>query len=290
MEFGPERPTRIALACRWLGVFSVIVLIVGALAQRLGLAEGLAGPAVIAAACALAAVAVLLGILAFIRIWVVGLSGVGAAFFGIGAAALVFALPGLYLPRYFSRPALTQVSTDVANPPAFARALAERRREAPPVGTFDERTRDLQREHYPEVVTLELDAPPPQVFEAARTLIAERRWRVLESVAPYVAPPPPPPARPVVRPSPLQRRQPRPIPPPPAPAPPPPPTPGRIEAVARFTIVGFREDVVIRFTGTATQTRVDMRSASRLPWHDLGANAQRVTDFLAALQERVGSQ
>ena len=290
MEFGPERPTRLALACRWLGVFSVLVLVVGLVALRLGLAQGIEGPAVVAAACALAAGAVVLGILAFIRIWVVGHSGVGAAFIGIGAAVLVFAAPGFYLPRYLSQPALIQVSTDLANPPPFARALTERPRGAPPIAALDERTRELQLEHYPDVVTLELEAPPPQVFEAARALIAERRWRVLDSVAPYLAPPPPAPARPVVRPSPMQRRQPRPLPPPAAPTPPPPPTPGRIEAVARATVFGFRDDVVIRFTGTATQTRVDMRSASRLPVHDLGTNARRVTDFLAALQERVGNE
>jgi hypothetical protein len=287
MRMGPERPTRIALAARWLGVFSLLVLVMGTIAQRVGLSEGVAGPAVLVTACAIAVVAVLVAGVALVRIWVVGHTGVGAAFAGLAAALVVIAGPAYYAPRFLSRPPLTQVSTDLADPPAFQRALAERPRHAPDVTRIDDRMRALQTESYPDVAPLELEAPPARVFEVAQELITQRRWRILASqppVSPTVqAPAPPQP----VRPSSLQRRQPRPPTTPPRTAPPLPPSPGRIEAVARTRLYGFRDDVVLRVTGTATRSRVDMRSASRVELNDLGANARRVTDFLEALRSRI---
>jgi uncharacterized protein (DUF1499 family) len=60
--------------------------------------------------------------------------------------------------------------------------------------------------------------------------------------------------------------------------------------VARTRLLGFREDVVIRIRGTAAETRVDMRSASRVPWHDLGSNAARVEAFLSDLRDAMAER
>ena len=51
---------------------------------------------------------------------------------------------------------------------------------------------------------------------------------------------------------------------------------GRIEAVARTPIMGFRDDVVIRVRPAPDGARIDMRSASRYGRHDLGTNAARI--------------
>jgi Protein of unknown function (DUF1499) len=56
----------------------------------------------------------------------------------------------------------------------------------------------------------------------------------------------------------------------------PPLKPGRIEAVARTPIMGFREDVSIRVVPDGDDARVDIRSASRYFESDLGSNAARV--------------
>src|SRR6187551_3372947 len=48
---------------------------------------------------------------------------------------------------------------------------------------------------------------------------------------------------------------------------------GRIEAVARTPIMGFREDVSIRITPDGEDSRVDIRSSSRYFESDLGSNA-----------------
>src|SRR5258707_8767052 len=55
---------------------------------------------------------------------------------------------------------------------------------------------------------------------------------------------------------------------------------GRIEAVARTPIMGFREDVSIRVTPDGDDSRVDIRSSSRYFESDLGSNASRVAKLI----------
>jgi hypothetical protein len=63
-------------------------------------------------------------------------------------------------------------------------------------------------------------------------------------------------------------------------APQPPRRIGRIEAVARTPIMGFREDVSIRITPDGEGSRVDIRSSSRYFESDLGSNASRVAKLI----------
>lgn len=53
------------------------------------------------------------------------------------------------------------------------------------------------------------------------------------------------------------------------------------------TLPGWREEVVIRVTGTLTGSVVDMRSASLNALHDFGSNGSRIEQFLAALDDAV---
>ncbi len=54
-----------------------------------------------------------------------------------------------------------------------------------------------------------------------------------------------------------------------------------------ITLPGWREEVVIRVTGTDTSSVVDMRSASLNALHDFGSNGQRIEGFLQALDDAV---
>ncbi|MNY60664.1 hypothetical protein D3C86_1972470 [compost metagenome] len=54
-----------------------------------------------------------------------------------------------------------------------------------------------------------------------------------------------------------------------------------------MTLPGWREEVVIRVTGSLTTSTVDMRSASLNALHDFGSNGSRIEDFLAALDDAV---
>ena len=55
---------------------------------------------------------------------------------------------------------------------------------------------------------------------------------------------------------------------------------GLIEATATTFWFGFRDDVAIRVRREDDETVVDLRSASRVGGHDLGANAERIRAFV----------
>lgn len=60
---------------------------------------------------------------------------------------------------------------------------------------------------------------------------------------------------------------------------------GRLEAVAYASYLRFEDVVVLRVSDAGGgKSRVDMRSVSRVGVSDLGANAARIREFLAALQ------
>src|SRR5207245_9904456 len=62
---------------------------------------------------------------------------------------------------------------------------------------------------------------------------------------------------------------------------------GRIEAVARTPIMGFREDLSIRVTPDGEGSRVDIRSSSRYFESDLGSNAARITSLIEDINNAV---
>ena len=62
---------------------------------------------------------------------------------------------------------------------------------------------------------------------------------------------------------------------------------GRIEAVARTPIMGFREDISIRITPDGEESRVDIRSSSRYFESDLGSNAARVSKLIEDINSAV---
>lgn len=55
---------------------------------------------------------------------------------------------------------------------------------------------------------------------------------------------------------------------------------GVIEAVDTTAVMGFKDDVVIRLRTNAKGTLIDLRSVSRVGLSDLGANANRIQQFL----------
>ena len=62
---------------------------------------------------------------------------------------------------------------------------------------------------------------------------------------------------------------------------------GRIEAVARTPIMGFRDDVVVRVRRDDDGARIDVRSASRYGRHDFGTNAARIRSLLEDIDDRL---
>jgi uncharacterized protein (DUF1499 family) len=106
----------------------------------------------------------------------------------------------------------------------------------------------IQHRHaYGDVTTITLQKPVATLLREATLLARERGWRV------------------------VTRDQ----------------TPGMLEATASVSWIQFQDDVVIRVRAIAgtPNSRVDMRSRSRIGASDLGTNAERIREFLQALEQ-----
>ena len=119
------------------------------------------------------------------------------------------------LPISASRPigcrAITDVVTDPDDPPRFETIARLRPRDANPIAYPGRAVAEKQRAAYPDVEPLVVTSTPQQAYETALAVITKRKWFVVDARAPQPG-----------------RRE------------------GRIEAVARTPIMGFREDVVVR--------------------------------------------
>ena len=60
---------------------------------------------------------------------------------------------------------------------------------------------------------------------------------------------------------------------------------GRIEAVARTPIMGFRDDVVVRVRADDDGARIDVRSSSRYGAFDFGTNAARIRGSIDDIED-----
>ena len=239
-----EPVSRAAIWSRRLAWFALAALLLAGLVFRTG-EPSLQGLAPVAAAYVFVLLALLLSLLAFMRIWQSGHRGVGMAS-GAFLLCLLMLAPAAYVGvRLLTRPALADVSTDIDDPPAFSRsraALDARAGRVPPDVPADRRR--IQRLAYPKAVPIVLEVPAEIAFDIARRAAIARGWQVLES------------SRPGGRTG-----------------------AGRIEAVARARILRTAEDITIRVRPRADGSRIDIRSASRIGPHDLGVNAARIAAF-----------
>jgi uncharacterized protein (DUF1499 family) len=62
-----------------------------------------------------------------------------------------------------------------------------------------------------------------------------------------------------------------------------------IEAVATTPLMRFKDDVIVTLSRDGEQTKVVVRSHSRIGRGDLGANAKRIRAFQAALAKRMAA-
>lgn len=60
---------------------------------------------------------------------------------------------------------------------------------------------------------------------------------------------------------------------------------GRIESTDTTFWFGFKDDIVIRITAAGQESRVDVRSVSRVGRSDVGTNAKRIRRFLQKLKK-----
>lgn len=240
-----EEPfSRAAVWSRRLARFSLVVLGLSLLLVRLR-EPSIEGLAPVAGAYLFVLVALGLALLAFVRIWQKGHRGVGMAA-GALLLCLVLLAPAGYVGFLLAtRPALADVSTDVDDPPAFSRSMAAltvRHGRVPP--EIPPERRRLQRQAYPKIAPIVLEQPADAAFALARRAATALGWQIIEVSHPGGRS-----------------------------------GAGRIEAVAHGHLLRFAEDITIRVKPRVDGSRIDIRSASRIGSHDLGANAKRISAF-----------
>jgi hypothetical protein len=248
-----EPVSSLAIWSRNLAIFSMVAVIVSIVIVRFGFLEMKPALATFFGALACAVLSILVGFAAFAAIWQNGSRGMSRVVLALLIDAVILAYPAYLAVQYRKLPPIYDITTNPIDPPRFE-ALARLRtgegtNPAVYAGLY---TAEQQRLAYPDIESVELEVPVQRAYEVTLQLVTRRKWLVIDE-----RPPQPP------------RRI------------------GRIEAVARTPIMGFREDVSIRVTPDGEDSRVDIRSASRYFESDLGSNAARVAKLIEDINNAV---
>ncbi|MGY4568663.1 MULTISPECIES: DUF1499 domain-containing protein [Bradyrhizobium] len=244
-----EPVSGLATWSRNLAIFSVVAVVVSILIVRFGFLEVKPALATFFGALGLAGLSILLGLAAFAAIWQNGTRGMGRILLALVIDAAILAYPAYLIYQYRKLPRIYDVTTDAIDPPKFEALARLRTGEGTnPAAYAGLYSAERQRAAYPDIETVELETPVDRAYELTLRLVNRRKWLVIDARAPQ-----------------------------------PPRRIGRIEAVARTPIMGFREDVSIRVTPDDEDSRVDIRSASRYFDTDLGSNAARVKKLIEDL-------
>lgn len=237
-----EPPSRLAIWARRLAVFSLAVAALAVVIERADLLE--IGPVLVtfAAALALSVLAIVLALASFVALWNNGGSGFAQAVAAVVIGVGLLGYPGYLAYVGYGLPAITDITTDPIDPPRFQVAARLR----PPNSSLypGPAAAQLQKEAWPDIEPLLVGVSPKAAYDGAMTVIAKRKWRVVDAQAP------------------LPNRD------------------GHIEAIARTPIMNFRDDVVVRIRPTREGAKIDVRSASRFGSRDFGTNAARVLALL----------
>jgi uncharacterized protein (DUF1499 family) len=253
----PRRPnidepvSRLAAWSGRVALFALVAVIISVIIVRGDLLEIVPALAMFASALALAGLAMLLALASSVVIWRQGLGGIGRAVLGFFLGAAILAYPGYLALRAYRLPPIRDITTDTARPPRFEVAARLR-----PRGTneYQPGNAAIQRNAYPDISPLQVLKPPAAAYEAALAVVRKHKWSVIDARAPQ------------------GRRE------------------GSIEAVPRSLIMGFRDDVAIRVAPLGNGSQIDIRSASRLAWHDFGANASRVRQLLEEIDDAANAE
>ncbi len=250
MKFvAPDAPLPLARWTSRVAFFSLGLLGAAIFLHRLFPMPTTVAVNIVIAAYIAAGMAMALAVMAGVQIWRTGKPGAARVAVASIVGAGLLGWPLWFLPQIRALPAINDVTTDTAAPPAFV-ALAKERGRA--VDYPKARFAGQQAEAYPDLRSLVIDRGVDEAFELASDAVRRLKIKVVREEAPAAA----------------GGR-------------------GGIEAVDRTTVFGFYDDVAIRVQGDQRRSQIDIRSASRFGRHDLGRNAERIRHILKEVVARL---
>ncbi len=159
----------------------------------------------------------------------------------MGLIPSLFMVPQIITAR--SVPSIHDITTDTFDPPQF-QAITGLRPDAQVYGASEdwpaEKLRQAQEGAYPDLQTLASDLSVQEAVKRAAEILSEMGL-VIVAVTPAQ---------------------------------------GLVEATATSFWFGFKDDVVVRVQASGNESKIDLRSVSRIGQSDLGANAARIREFL----------
>ncbi|MFP5075869.1 DUF1499 domain-containing protein [Rhizobium sp. YIM 134829] len=287
-----ERPVSLAaLWARRLARLAFGIFVFSLAAHRFGPVDTSSFVALVLLSAALALIGVLLAIIGLVRLWQVAAIGGVASVAALFYALLPLGVAGYALESYATKPALSDVTTDLADPPPWIRPPEGEKGWLKPraPGPAD---RAAQAEAYPALTGRRYEGALDRVLAGVRKVGdqmgirltdeqgVENAERDIEDLGPAGklseeppgddGPVPIPMARPEMilpedRPTGLRASD------------------ILLQGEWRSLVVGARYDLVIRLREEAETTFVDIRTAARFGPHDLGTSAAIAERFLHAL-------
>ncbi len=245
----PRKGSRLSGIGIWTALIGVALAALSGFGARSGILSPLWSMAVYAGGSLLLLVAMVTAALGLLRsAGTAGTASRPATWLALLAGLAVTANNGLVIGQARGAPAIHDITTDTDNPPAFVAIIPLRQLDAQnPPEYAGPAAAAAQKQAFPELQPLLATQPANVVFAAAKDVVAEKGWTLVDASE----------------------------------------VDGRIEATAETPWVHFKDDVVIRILPGRDQTRVDVRSKSRVGRGDMGANARRVQDYLTTLQSRL---
>ncbi|MEQ1801369.1 MAG: DUF1499 domain-containing protein [Gammaproteobacteria bacterium] len=249
LQAPPRKGSRLSRIGIWTALIGVVLAALSGLGARAGFLSPFQSMGAYALGSLLLLVALVTAGFGLLRSGgTAGSASAPAAWLALLAGLAVTANNGMVMGQARGAPGIHDITTDTDNPPAFVAVVPLREGDAqnPPEYSGPEAAA-AQKQAYPDLQPLLFNQPANVVFAAAREVVAEKGWALVDASE----------------------------------------AEGRIEATAETGWVRFKDDVVIRIQPGRDQTRVDVRSKSRVGRGDMGANARRVRDFLSSLQARL---
>jgi uncharacterized protein (DUF1499 family) len=159
----------------------------------------------------------------------------------------IAAIPVYYLQEFRKIPTFGEAATDFENLPKFEVLAEARKAEAENPPLFSlSEAKAVQKKYFPDLGPISIDHSPAKAKEQVIKALREMNLSLASATG----------------------------------------DDHRVEATQTSFWFGFKDDVVVIFTGLPGDgTRVDVRSASRVGKLDGGANAKRVAAILAAIQD-----